>query len=291
MGSAFSRFSLIGSNFKIMDRCIDSLDLVVCKYLFSADRILLAGNSSSASVLQIRHREYLNRVDGPSHFIEKFAHSIDGMRLNAVEVCYITSNTKICVVAAGSFISSGCGTATIFQWESDTNILVPIFVIQDTHAITSLSYNEKNDFFIFSNNNGEIIQFQLEQLIEVKRFQVDVSGITKIRLTHSNHLACLGNSPQSSVQIIDFRKSTGNNINLANKLSLQGISASQKSRLIPTSQLLGFCSLDTHPYQSEIILGCHSGHVLLWDARSNRRFEYQPHASRGTLLSQSFYIV
>jgi hypothetical protein len=265
-----------------MHRCKYSIDLVICKFLFSTDRILLVGNSSSASVLEILHREYLNRVDGPSHFVEKFIHTIDDVRLNAVETCYIASTTKVYVVAAGSNIQSGCGIAHIFVWESERNMLVPILAIQDAHSITSLSYNEKNDLLIFSNNNGEIIQFSLDQLIEVKRFQVDVNGITKIKLTHSDHLACLGNSLQSSVQIVDFRNSTRNNINLANRLSLQGFSASQKSRLTPTSQLSCFSSLDTHPNQSEIILGCHSGHVLLWDARNNRRYEYHPHSSRGT---------
>lgn len=267
-----------------MNRCKDLLDLVTSKFLFSNDRILLAGNSSKASVLEILHREYLNTVDGPSHFVQKFVYCVDGMILNAVEVCCVTSIANIYVVAAGRDDATGAGIVKIFQLHSRSCSLVPIFTIHDAHAVTSLSYCEEYDLLIFSNNFGEVIQFNLNKLIQIGRFQLDPNGITKIRLTHFHHLACLGNSIQSSVQIVDFREKKGECFKVASKLSMQGLSTSQKSRLSPTNRFTGFSSLDTHPDQNELVLGCYSGHVLLWDVRNNRRLEYQPHASRGMLV-------
>lgn len=266
--------------------------LVACKFLDSKDRLILAGNGSNGGVLQVLYEEYLNHVDGKKGFVEKCQMQFDGLEICSLELCGISSSSKLFVIIAGQHLSKPKGCVKVFECQPTANSvkLVLATEIQDPHPITSLASDSENELLIYSNEFGEIIQLNLGTLKEISRCQVDPAGINKIQFSASKNLVCLGNSIQSSANIIDIRVSAPSSsssrkyspVKVQNTLSIRNFSTSLKTRIASSSaQMSGFMCLDTHPTQAQVMLGCYTGNVLLWDSRSTRCMEFQPHHCRG----------
>lgn len=257
-----------------MEGVVTSLNLISGRFLWSSDRVIVAGNGGSSASVEV----YLSLPPAGSSLVKAAQVSVENGHAHALEVCGIPRLAKTFAALGGANSVTGRGRVDFFDLEvgpraaslqpSDSTLAQSI---EHDYPITALSFNGDRETLVGGSEAGQLLVWDLYTQQQVLALQADALRVNKVQFTPSGQVAVAGSTRLSPAKIFDLRSGQ-----VAHTLD-----AREAQPSLTSAGPHGVLSLQVHPTAQQVFCGDRNGGVAAWDLRTNRALHFQPHAAAG----------